>query len=68
MSVRYTKSTTGSNITIIAGIGISASLCSIIIGFYIIKLYKRKQKQKKDCESEVTEGSLGHEVILINKF
>jgi hypothetical protein len=50
-----------------AGIIISASLCSIVIGFYIIKSYEKKRKQNRDYGPEVTEESLEHEVIL-NKF
>lgn len=46
-----------------ADIVVGASLCSILIGFYIFKSYKKKQ-QNRDYRPEVTEESPGHEVTL----
>ncbi|CAB4476364.1 unnamed protein product [Rhizophagus irregularis] len=63
-SITSVKSTTPTNnIPIMADIVVGASLCSILIGFYIFKSYKKKQ-QNRDYRPEVTEESPGHEVTL----
>lgn len=56
-------------IATMAGIGIGASLATILLviaGFYIFKLYRKKQQHGK-YGPEVTEESSGHEVISPRK-